>query len=47
MIRGTDRQRPELPDLEAVWGARIQDASRVFLSRDGRIEVRHVKLGTP
>ena len=47
MIRGTDRQRPELPDLEAVWGARIQDASRVFLSRDGRIEVLHVTFGTP
>ena len=45
LIRGTDRQRPGLPDPEAVWGPRIQDASRVFLSRDDRIEVLHVTLG--
>jgi hypothetical protein len=46
VIRGTDRDRPELPDPEAVWGTRLQDVSQVFLSRDGRIEVLRVTLGT-
>ena len=44
LIRGTDRQRPELPDPAAVWGARLQEAGRDFLSRDGRIEVLHITL---
>jgi hypothetical protein len=44
LIRGTDRQRPELPDPEAVWGPRLREAARGFLSRDGRIEVLHLTL---
>jgi len=47
VIRGTDRRRPELPEPEAVWGARLQDASRAFLSRDERIEVLLVTLLPP
>ena len=43
VIRPTDERRQRLP-LEAAFGARIGEVERVFLSKDGRVEVLRMDL---
>jgi hypothetical protein len=37
----------EVPDPQRIWGDRLVEQSRAFVSRDDRIEVVHVRLRSP
>ncbi len=49
LIRGVeDEERfPEMPDMEEVWGDRLIEHTRAFLSQDERIEVVRIRLAPP
>jgi hypothetical protein len=48
LIRSIDSPFPwEVPDPHRIWGDRVVEQSRAFASRDGRIEVVHLRLTPP
>ena len=48
LIRSIDPAFPwEVPDPHRIWGDRVAEQSRSFVSRDGRIEVVHLRLTPP
>ena len=48
LIRSIDPAFPwEVPDPQRIWGDRVVEQSRAFASRDGRIEVVHLRLTPP